>query len=91
MVDVSEFDHGEPFKSVIPLALMMVFGAAAAITAWTRQHAGRTRSLKKDIKKGLEPVRFQKTIKLETIILLSFFWCLDSFKNGYSAASSKYL
>ncbi len=35
MVDVSEFDHGEPFKSVINsfltvLALMMVFGAASA-------------------------------------------------------------
>ncbi len=34
VVDVSEFDHGEPFKSVINsfltvLALMMVFGAAA--------------------------------------------------------------
>ncbi len=47
---VSEFDHGEPFKSVIPLvlmvlALMLVFGAAAAIIAWKRQRAGRTRSL----------------------------------------------
>lgn len=39
-----EFDHGEPFKSVIPsvltiLALMLVFGAAAAIIAWKRRCA----------------------------------------------------
>ncbi|KAF4094947.1 hypothetical protein G5714_024025 [Onychostoma macrolepis] len=39
-----EFDHGEPFKSVISsvltvLALMLVFGAAAAITAWKRRRA----------------------------------------------------
>ncbi|KAG1933884.1 major histocompatibility complex class I-related protein-like [Pimephales promelas] len=38
-----EYDHGEPFKSVIPsvlmvLALMMGFGAAAAF-AWKRQYA----------------------------------------------------
>ncbi|XP_073687691.1 RLA class I histocompatibility antigen, alpha chain 11/11-like [Garra rufa] len=37
-----EFDHGEPFKSVIPsvltvLALMLVFGAAAAV--WKRRYA----------------------------------------------------
>uniref|UniRef100_A0A671SX32 Ig-like domain-containing protein n=1 Tax=Sinocyclocheilus anshuiensis TaxID=1608454 RepID=A0A671SX32_9TELE len=42
-----EFDHGEPFKSVIPsvltvLALMLAFGAAAAITAWKRQPSGRS-------------------------------------------------
>ncbi len=46
---VSEFDHGEPFKSVIPsvltvLALMLVFGAAAAVTAWKRRCAGKTRT-----------------------------------------------
>uniref|UniRef100_A0A672Q6T2 Major histocompatibility complex class I-related gene protein-like n=1 Tax=Sinocyclocheilus grahami TaxID=75366 RepID=A0A672Q6T2_SINGR len=44
-----EFDHGEPFKSVIPsvlmvLALMLVFGVAAAIAAWKRQRAGMTRT-----------------------------------------------
>ncbi|XP_051741118.1 hereditary hemochromatosis protein homolog isoform X2 [Ctenopharyngodon idella] len=38
-----EYDHREPFKSVIPsvlvvLALMIVFGAAAVI--WRKQHAG---------------------------------------------------
>ncbi|RXN38180.1 major histocompatibility complex class I-related gene protein-like [Labeo rohita] len=40
-----EFDHGEPFKSVIPsvltvLALMLVFGVAAAIIVWKRRRAG---------------------------------------------------
>ncbi|KAK7121711.1 hypothetical protein R3I93_022710 [Phoxinus phoxinus] len=44
-----EYDHGEPFRSVIPsvltvLALMMVFGAAAAITAWKRRSADSFRS-----------------------------------------------
>uniref|UniRef100_A0A8C2CE72 Ig-like domain-containing protein n=1 Tax=Cyprinus carpio TaxID=7962 RepID=A0A8C2CE72_CYPCA len=39
-----EFDHGEPFKSVIAsvltvLALMLVIGAAVAITAWKRRRA----------------------------------------------------
>ncbi|XP_067236768.1 major histocompatibility complex class I-related gene protein-like [Chanodichthys erythropterus] len=37
-----EYDHGEPFKSVIPSVLMvlalMVFGVAVAITAWKRRH-----------------------------------------------------
>ncbi|XP_058623623.1 major histocompatibility complex class I-related gene protein-like isoform X2 [Onychostoma macrolepis] len=42
-----EFDHGEPFKSVIPsltavLALMLVFGAAAAV--WKRQCAESIKS-----------------------------------------------
>ncbi|XDV53186.1 hypothetical protein PO909_021757 [Leuciscus waleckii] len=37
-----EYDHGEPFISVFPsvltvLALMMVFGVAAAVIAWKRQ------------------------------------------------------
>ncbi|XP_016123010.1 major histocompatibility complex class I-related gene protein-like [Sinocyclocheilus grahami] len=44
-----EFDHGEPFKSVIPsvlmvLALMLVFGVAAAIAAWKRQRADSVKS-----------------------------------------------
>ncbi len=43
VVDFAEFDHGKPFKSVIPsvltvLVLMLVFGVAAAI--WKRQHTG---------------------------------------------------
>ncbi|KAG1933886.1 major histocompatibility complex class I-related protein-like [Pimephales promelas] len=43
-----EYDHGEPFKSVIPsvlmvLALMMGFGAAAAF-AWKRQYAASEES-----------------------------------------------
>ncbi|XP_067292699.1 uncharacterized protein [Pseudorasbora parva] len=41
-----EYDHGEPFKSVIPsvlmvLALTLVFGATTAITAWKRRRAGK--------------------------------------------------
>ncbi|XP_067235479.1 hereditary hemochromatosis protein homolog [Chanodichthys erythropterus] len=44
-----EYDHGEPFKSVIPsvlmvLALMLVFGVAAAITSWKRQCADSIKS-----------------------------------------------
>ncbi|XP_051741114.1 major histocompatibility complex class I-related gene protein-like [Ctenopharyngodon idella] len=44
-----EYDHGEPFKSVIPsvlmvLALMLVFGAAVAITAWKRRRADSIKS-----------------------------------------------
>ncbi|XP_073688296.1 major histocompatibility complex class I-related gene protein-like [Garra rufa] len=43
-----EFDHGKPFKSVIPaltvLALMLVFGAAAAITTWKRRRADSFKS-----------------------------------------------
>ncbi len=44
----------------------------------------------KGYKKRFRTSYVSKTIKLETIIL-SFFWCLDSFKNGYSTPSSKYL
>ncbi|XP_050958708.1 DLA class I histocompatibility antigen, A9/A9 alpha chain-like [Labeo rohita] len=44
-----EFDHGEPFKSVIPsvltvLALMLVFGVAAAIIVWKRRRADSNKS-----------------------------------------------
>ncbi|KAI2646053.1 T-cell surface glycoprotein CD1a [Labeo rohita] len=44
-----EFDHGEPFKSVIPsvltvLALMLVFGVAAAIIVWKRRRAASTKT-----------------------------------------------
>ncbi|XP_051741112.1 class I histocompatibility antigen, F10 alpha chain-like [Ctenopharyngodon idella] len=44
-----EYDHGEPFKSVIPsvlvvLALMLVFGVAVAITAWKRRRADSIKS-----------------------------------------------
>lgn len=49
VIHVSEYDHGEPFKSVIPsvlmlLALMMVFGVAAAVIAWNRQCADSIKS-----------------------------------------------
>ncbi|CAM4734224.1 unnamed protein product [Leuciscus chuanchicus] len=42
-----EYDHEEPFISVFPsvltvLALMMVFGVAAAVIAWKRQCTGRS-------------------------------------------------
>ncbi len=49
------------------------------------------KEIKAILKKRFRTSYVSKTIKLETIILLSFFWCLDSIKNGHSTASSKYL
>ncbi len=46
---VSEFDPGEPFKSVIPsvlivLALMLVFGTGVVIYKCRRRRGGSTRT-----------------------------------------------
>ncbi|XP_048015337.1 hereditary hemochromatosis protein homolog isoform X2 [Megalobrama amblycephala] len=44
-----EYDHGEPFKSVIPSVLtvvaLMVFGVAVAITSWKRRRADSIKSV----------------------------------------------